>query len=645
MQNGMRIAVAIALLAGCGRGELWASESAVPHGLTVQRSPRAIPRKFVITPNRATVAANQTQHFQVTDAQGNPVAVRWNVSGLGCSGVDCGTIDEHGVYRTPSSVTKARVVILEGVLISDPNYSVLTEIELAPDVATNRSPASAPVSSLQTPPMPTLPAGGRNQPQVTVSGQLPVVAPPPMTDKMTARRTIAAAQLVPSLLPVVPAAPTLQKQNSPHTALLPSPDAIPASPVMERKIAAREPVPPPLPRVTGPAPVVEKSQLAARDPLPALPQAVAAAPSLKSPTTARVTLGLPLSTPIGAPARIESKIADRGPVAPPPGVAAPPPVPVTEGQKTEGQKKIAPRDPQPPLQSAVAGAADQSQPHLRPASTPPQRNPIGSPPAAEKLTIALAGPLPRVTAPPPVVDAPKIASPDSHPSLAPATAATPAVALASAVVPTSAENTARLLSPAAAPPHQDRSRVLLPMLEEMSAAKVEAAVSDGGAAVVTYRDGQLAIDARNATLAEVLRLVAEKTGATIEVPPGTGLERIVEHSGPAPAQEVLAKLLNGSLYDFIIVSSPQGGHAPAQVLLSLHRPDAPASVHPEAPKVAAATPLWKPPDVAPAAASLYVPPIDPSTLPPKGSSPEALAEFMKEKARQLREQLQQQQPQ
>ncbi len=88
--------------------------------------------------------------------------------------------------------------------------------------------------------------------------------------------------------------------------------------------------------------------------------------------------------------------------------------------------------------------------------------------------------------------------------------------------------------------------------------------------VVSYRDGQLAIDAENSTLAEVLKLVAEKTGAVIDVPPGSGLERIAEHTGPARAEDVLTWLLNGSPFDFVIVGSPQPPHAPTLVLLSLH---------------------------------------------------------------------------
>ncbi len=96
--------------------------------------------------------------------------------------------------------------------------------------------------------------------------------------------------------------------------------------------------------------------------------------------------------------------------------------------------------------------------------------------------------------------------------------------------------------------------------------------------VVTYRNGQLEIDAENATLADVLQLVAQKTGAVIDLPPGSGLERIVEHAGPGHAEDVLARLLNGSTFDFVIAGSSRTPRNPIQVLLFPRKPDTAAPV-------------------------------------------------------------------
>ena len=364
--RGTRIAVAVGLLTCWGLPGLWASTSAAPRGLTVQRSTRAIPHRYTVYPNGATVVANQTQHFGVTDAQGRSVAVRWNVTGIGCSGLACGTIDANGVYHTPSSLPQPPIVTLEGVLVSDPNYSVLAEIQLAPALAVPVSPTTIQVFT------------GKTQPLT---------------------------------------APVLERQNvASRTALPPLPNAVAAAPVVERRNLASNP-------------------------------------------------------------------------------AVPPPVAVAPGARRD----------------------------------------------------------------------------------------TPAV---------------------------------------------------------TYRDGQLTIDAENLTLAAVLELVAQKTGAVIDVPPGTGQERIFEHAGPGRAEEVLAQLLNGSPFDFVIVGASGHPQDLAQVLLfksgtPVRLPDQTASA-----QLKTATASVAPPVAIPALM------IDPGTLPPKEAlTPEVVGQLMHERAQQLREQLQQLQPQ
>jgi hypothetical protein len=183
---------------------------------------------------------------------------------------------------------------------------------------------------------------------------------------------------------------------------------------------------------------------------------------------------------------------------------------------------------------------------------------------------------------------------------------------------------------------------------EANAAPGETGAIPEHAPVVIYRNGQLTINAENTTLADVLKLVAERTGAMIDVPPGSGLEHIVEHSGPGRANDILTQLLNGSHFNFIIVNSPQHPDDPTQVLLSLQRTDTDTpntvSVEPQT----QSSPFWKPPEPV-ASAPILPPQFDSSLAPPKDSeslSPEALGELMKAKARELREKAQQEtQPQ
>jgi len=109
-----------------------------------------------------------------------------------------------------------------------------------------------------------------------------------------------------------------------------------------------------------------------------------------------------------------------------------------------------------------------------------------------------------------------------------------------------------------------------------SAARVSAPTpaSPKPALEVSFQGGLLSISSNKANLSEVLFAVHEKTGAEIAIPAGAELERVVADLGPAPAPEVLAQLLNGSKFNFLILSSSVDPHAVDQVILS-SRPEGP----------------------------------------------------------------------
>jgi hypothetical protein len=71
---------------------------------------------------------------------------------------------------------------------------------------------------------------------------------------------------------------------------------------------------------------------------------------------------------------------------------------------------------------------------------------------------------------------------------------------------------------------------------------------------VSYQNSQLTIVAPNSTLGDILRAVKKQTGAEIDVP--SAPERVVTHLGPGPAREVLAELLNGSRFNYVLLGSP-----------------------------------------------------------------------------------------
>lgn len=72
---------------------------------------------------------------------------------------------------------------------------------------------------------------------------------------------------------------------------------------------------------------------------------------------------------------------------------------------------------------------------------------------------------------------------------------------------------------------------------------------------VSYQGGQLTIKSQNATLAQVLRSVQAKTGGSFEVPGSANSDRVVAQLGPGQPRDVLAKLLDGSKFNYIILGS------------------------------------------------------------------------------------------
>lgn len=84
---------------------------------------------------------------------------------------------------------------------------------------------------------------------------------------------------------------------------------------------------------------------------------------------------------------------------------------------------------------------------------------------------------------------------------------------------------------------------------------------------VSYANGQLTIVAQNSTLGDVLRAVRDRTGANLEVP-GNATERVVSHIGPGSPKDVLAQLLDGSHFNYVILGSPTDSAKLERVILS-----------------------------------------------------------------------------
>lgn len=87
-------------------------------------------------------------------------------------------------------------------------------------------------------------------------------------------------------------------------------------------------------------------------------------------------------------------------------------------------------------------------------------------------------------------------------------------------------------------------------------------------AKVSYEGGLLAISAHNSTLSEILRDVRKLTGASIEIPQGAS-ERVVADLGPGAPRDVLALLLNGTSFNYVMLGSNSDPKAVSSVILML----------------------------------------------------------------------------
>jgi len=85
---------------------------------------------------------------------------------------------------------------------------------------------------------------------------------------------------------------------------------------------------------------------------------------------------------------------------------------------------------------------------------------------------------------------------------------------------------------------------------------------------VSYRNGQLSINAPNSTLSQVLRSVQAQTGASMEMPASASNERVVAQLGPGQPHDVINSLLNGSRFNYIILGVPGDPGAVQKVILT-----------------------------------------------------------------------------
>ncbi len=145
-----------------------------PPTVTVTATSQADPSKYgsatvtvysgptvTVSPSMAQVQVGGQQQFTATVTGTNNTYVLWSVSGKGCIGISCGTVNSNGLYTAPSSVPVPPTVAVTATLLANPQISGSATVTITPvsTISVSVLPTSA-----------TLGTGAQQQFTATVSG-------------------------------------------------------------------------------------------------------------------------------------------------------------------------------------------------------------------------------------------------------------------------------------------------------------------------------------------------------------------------------------------------------------------------------------------------------------------------------------------
>jgi hypothetical protein len=141
---------------------------------------------------------------------------------------------------------------------------------------------------------------------------------------------------------------------------------------------------------------------------------------------------------------------------------------------------------------------------------------------------------------------------------------------------------------------------------------------------VDFRNGKLKIFSDRATLAEVLTEVRRRTGADIPIPPAAAQEQVFGTFGPGAARDVLAGMLNGTHFNFVMVGADTDPSQLRSVLLT-PRDGSPVSMPAiETPQPSGIVEVQPDPnDTAGAPEAAEAPPMDENPNPDQAADPAA----------------------
>lgn len=134
------------------------SSTPIPNIVTVTATSQADPTKSAsaqvtlltaiqvsISPTSKQLVTGAQQQFTATVTGSNAFAVNWSISGDGCAGSACGTIDGTGLYTAPAAVPNPATVTVTATSQADVSKSASAIVTILSPIAVSVSPSSAKV--------------------------------------------------------------------------------------------------------------------------------------------------------------------------------------------------------------------------------------------------------------------------------------------------------------------------------------------------------------------------------------------------------------------------------------------------------------------------------------------------------------------
>lgn len=115
-----------------------------------------------ISPSTAVVVLGGVQQFSATVSGPSDKTVTWSISGTGCSGNSCGTIDTSGLYTAPSKLPNPNTITVTAASHATPSSTATANVTIDSGVRVQVSPTTAAVAPSETLPVSATVTGTSN---------------------------------------------------------------------------------------------------------------------------------------------------------------------------------------------------------------------------------------------------------------------------------------------------------------------------------------------------------------------------------------------------------------------------------------------------------------------------------------------------